>query len=317
MRRSPARSLSNGKHVPVMTGQVKRFLQGCPSGIFVDATLGGGGHTSAVFKSFRDVFTCIGFDLDSQALERTEKTFKEEGVEAELVQSNFARIADHLAMKQIKSISAILYDLGISSQQIDNPESGFSYLQDGPLSLSFDNNHPYAAAQLIEEYSEQQLTSVLKNYGQEPRAKSMARAIKNNPEKVTTTGQLSSLIRKIAGERFFIKTASRIFQALRIAVNDELGSIEKSIDSTIPLLAQGGRIIVISYHSLEDGLVKRLFRKNSGRCICPGKIIACQCGARPLVKIITPKPIQPGMEEIAANPRARSARMRVAEKNAA
>jgi len=317
MRRSPARSLSNGKHVPVMTGQVIRFLQGCPPGIFVDATLGGGGHTSAVFKSFKDVFTCIGFDLDARALERTKKTFKEEGVEAELVQSNFARIADHLAMKQIKSISAILYDLGISSQQIDNPESGFSYLQDGPLGMSFDNNRPYAAARLIEEYSEEQLTVVLKKFGQEPKAKSLARVIKNNPEKITTTGQLSSLIRKVTGERLFIKTASRVFQALRIAVNDELNSIENSIDSTMPLLAPGGRIMVISYHSLEDGLVKRLFRKNSGRCICSGKVIESRCGARSLVKILTPKPIRPDMEEISVNSRARSARLRVAEKNAA
>lgn len=317
MRRSPARSLSNGKHVPVMIGQVKQYLQGCPPGIFVDATLGGGGHTSAVFKSFKDVFTCIGFDLDAQALERTKKTFKEEGVEAELIQSNFARIADHLAMKQIRSISAILYDLGISSQQIDIPESGFSYLQDGPLSMSFDRNCPYTAARLIEECSEQQLTVILKNLGQEPKAKSLARAIKNYPEKITTTGQLASLIRKISGERFFIKTASRVFQALRIAVNDELGSIENSIDSTIPLLAPGGRIVVISYHSLEDGLVKRLFRKNSGRCLCRGKVLKCQCGARSLVKIITPKPVQPDRVEISINPRARSARMRVAEKNAA
>jgi 16S rRNA (cytosine1402-N4)-methyltransferase len=154
-------------------------------------------------------------------------------------------------MKHIESISAILYDLGINSQQIDNPESGFSYLQDGPLSLSFDNTRAYAAAMLIEECSEQRLTDIFKNYGQEPKAKLLARAIKNNPRKITTTGQLSSIIREVVGERFFIKTASRVFQALRIAVNDELGCIEKSIDSTIPLLKAGGRIVVISYHSLR------------------------------------------------------------------
>jgi len=300
-----------------MTAQVKNYLQGCPPGIFVDATLGGGGHTSAVFNSFRDVFTCIGFDLDAQALERTKKTFREEGVEAELVQSNFARIADYLAMKRINSISAILYDLGISSQQIDNPQSGFSYLHDGPLCLSFDNSNPYAAAQFLEQSSEQQLITIFKNYGQEPKARAIARAIKNNSEKITTTGQLSTLVRKISGERYFIKTASRVFQALRIAVNDELGSIQKSIDSVIPMLLPGGVMIVISYHSLEDGLVKQLFRKNSGRCICTGKVIECHCGARPLVQIITAKPVEPDSDEIAANPRARSAKMRVVKKNAA
>jgi 16S rRNA (cytosine1402-N4)-methyltransferase len=317
MRRSPARSLSNGLHIPVMVTQVKQYLQGCPPGIFVDATLGGGGHTIAVYKNFKDVFSCIGFDLDAQALERTKQTFKEEGVEAELVKSNFAQIADYLAMKKIKSISAILYDLGISSQQIDEPKSGFSYLQDGPLGLSFDNDRPYAAAQLIEELSEQQLTEIFWTYGQEPRAKSIARAIKGAPDKIETTGQLAAILRKSGGDRFFIKTASRVFQSLRIAVNDEMGSIRRSIDTVIPLLAPQGRAIVISYHSLEDGLVKQLFKKYSGKCICPGKVIQCQCGARQLVKQVTAKPIQPDADEVAANPRARSAKMRVVEKIAA
>jgi 16S rRNA (cytosine1402-N4)-methyltransferase len=317
MRRSPARFLSDGMHLPVMVAQVKHYLQGCPPGIFVDATLGGGGHTIAIQKNFNDVFSCIGFDLDIQALERTKQTFKQEGVEAELVNSNFAQIADHLAMKKIKSISAILYDLGISSQQIDNPDSGFSYLQDGPLGLSFDINRPYAAAELIESLSERQLTELFWTYGEEPRAKSLAKAIKGAPGKIQTTGQLSTVIRQCSGDRFFIKTASRVFQALRISVNDELGSIQKSLDSTIPLLAPGGRAIVISYHSLEDGLVKRIFRKYSGKCTCSGKVIECQCGAQKLVKLVTSKPIQPDAEEIAANPRARSAKMRVVEKIAA
>jgi 16S rRNA (cytosine1402-N4)-methyltransferase len=317
MRRSPARSLSNGLHIPVMTAQVKQYLHGCPPGIFVDATLGGGGHTIAVYKNFRDVFSCIGFDLDAQALERTKQTFKGEGVVAELVKSNFAQIADYLTMKKIDSISAILYDLGVSSHQIDNPASGFSYLQDGPLGLSFDNDRPYAAAQLIEELSEQQLTELFWTYGQESRARTLVKAIKNNPDKIETTGQLASIIRKVSGDRFFIKTASRIFQALRISVNDELGSIRKSIDSIIPLLAPKGRAIVISYHSLEDGLVKQLFKKYSGKCICPGKVIQCRCGARQLVKLVTSKPIQPDADEIAANPRARSAKMRVVERIAA
>jgi 16S rRNA (cytosine1402-N4)-methyltransferase len=217
-------------------------------------------------------------------------------------------------MKKIESLSAILYDLGISSHQIDNPASGFSYLKDGPLGLSFDNSRPYAAAQLIEELSEQQLTELLRTYGQEPRARSLAKAIKNSPGKIETTGQLASIIRKISGDRFFIKTASRIFQALRISVNDELGNIRKSIDSILPLLKPGGRAIVISYHSLEDGLIKQLFRKYSGRCICTGKIIQCQCGAQKLMKLVTAKPIQPDVDEVAANPRARSAKMRVVER---
>jgi 16S rRNA (cytosine1402-N4)-methyltransferase len=317
MRRSPARSLSNGIHIPVMTAQVKQYLQGCPPGIFVDATLGGGGHTIAVQKSFKDVFSCVGFDLDAQALERTKQALKVEGVEAELVKSNFAQIADYLAMKKIDSVSAILYDLGISSQQIDNPATGFSYLKDGPLGLSFDNSRPYAAAELIEESSEQQLTGILRAYVQEPRARSLARAIKNSPTKIETTSQLASVIRKISGDRFFIKTASRIFQALRISVNDELGNIDKSISSVLLLLKPGGRAIVISYHSLEDGLIKQLFKKYSGRCICPGKVIQCQCGAQKLVKILTAKPVQPDVDEVASNPRARSAKMRVVERIAA
>jgi 16S rRNA (cytosine1402-N4)-methyltransferase len=300
-----------------MAAEVVGYLQGCPSGVFLDATVNGGGHTSAIYKAFKDIFTCVGFDLDGEVIEQTRQTFKDEGIKADLVKLNFADIAGYLPMKNIGSISAILYDLGISSYQIDNPRIGFSYLDDGPLNLSFEDSQTLAAARLIQRLSEQKLAELFKMYGQEPRSKALARAIKNSHNKIETTGQLAAIIRGVVGSKYFIKTAARVFQSLRIEVNDELGNIQQSLESVLPLLKPGGKAIVISYHSLEDGLVKKIFKKYSGKCVCPSNLPECRCGKNNLVRWVTRKPVKPGVDEIASNPRARSAKMRVVERVAA
>jgi 16S rRNA (cytosine1402-N4)-methyltransferase len=314
VRRRPENTLSNLIHQPVMLNRVAELFSNCPAGVLIDATISGGGHLKGVFRVSGDRFRYIGFDLDGLSLKQTKKDFAKLGLKAELVKANFSEISEYLQRRKISTISAILYDLGISSYQIDNPERGFSYLADGPLSMSFDDTRKLAAADLIAKLSEKELADLFKSYGQERRARSLSKAIKKYPEKITTTGQLAQIIRSVVKDRFFIKTAAKCFMAIRIRVNNEFENIEKSLAGVLPLLAFGGRAIVISYNSLEDGLVKRIFKKFSGKCICPPGLPACQCGKQKLVRPVFAKPIRADPDEVLNNRRAHSARLRVVER---
>ena len=314
MRRWPARYSSSDKHLPVLVDTIVEQIGSCPEGVFVDATVGAGGHLLAVFKAYGERFRYYGFDLDGTILKSTSQFFAELGIEAELVNQNFSDIADFLRGRGIESISAILYDLGIGSFQIDNPQRGFSYLGDGPLSMAFDKRQNFSATDVLEEFTERELAELFYEYGEEPKAKSIARAIKRHGGRISTTGELADLIRKTVGQGHFVKSAARVFQALRIKVNNELYHIEKGLESIIPLLKSGGKVLVISYHSLEDRIVKRLFKKYSGKCVCPPKTPVCHCGKIELVRPVFSKPLRPDNEEIAENSRARSARLRVAER---
>ncbi|MCD6161655.1 MAG: 16S rRNA (cytosine(1402)-N(4))-methyltransferase RsmH [candidate division Zixibacteria bacterium] len=314
MRKWPKKSLSDSIHQPVMVKQVIESLSSCPDGIFVDATIGAGGHSREVIKIFGNKFEYIGFDLDSIVLKKAASRLAEYGPETKLIKSNFADIAVHLKSEKIPHISAALYDLGIGSFQIDDPERGFSYLNDGPLGMSFDDTRKYSASDLIANSSEKELFILFRTLGQERKAKSLAKAIKNYPERITTTGQLAQIIRSVAGDKYFIKTASRVFQAIRIEVNAEFENISRSLESVIPLLAVGGRALVITYHSLEDGLVKRIFKKYSGKCVCPPGMPECRCGAQKLIRLVFSKPVVPDSDEVNSNPRARSAKLRVVER---
>ncbi len=317
MRRWPAKSRYDLPHIPVLAERVVEHLRGCPPGYFVDATIGAGGHLQAVHREFRDRFKYIGFDLDGEAIENSRKLLYREGIKAQLVQGNFTEIVGYITREGKLPISAVLYDLGISSTQIDNPERGFSYLHDGPLRLVFDPKQTRTAADLIRECDEAALFRILREYGQEPKAKSIARAIKAEGRSISTTRELAAIIRRIAGPRLFVKTAARVFQALRIKVNEELANLELGLQTLIPLVQNGGRVLVISYHSLEDKIVKIVFRKYSGKCVCPPRTMECRCGKKNIVRILTVKPERPSPEEVAHNPRARSAKLRVAEKIAA
>ncbi len=301
----------------MLAARVVEHLRGCPPGYFIDATLGAGGHLRAVYREFRDRFSYIGFDLDGEVIENTRKLLYREGIKAQLVQKNFSEIADYMTREGKSPISAVLYDLGLSSMQIDDPDKGFSYLHDGPLRLAFDPKQTRTAADLIGASDEAALYRILRDYGQEPRAKSIAKAIKAEGRAITTTSELSAIIRRVVGSRSFLKTAARVFQALRIEVNDELANLEQSLQSIIPSIQLGGRIMVIAYHSLEDRIVKRVFRKYSGKCVCPPRARECRCGKIIIVRALTPKPERPSPEETAGNPRARSAKLRVVEKIAA
>jgi len=314
MRRWPERSSSDEIHLPVMADIIVDQLTNCPDGIFIDSTVGAGGHLKAVFQAHGDRFRYFGFDLDQAILERTRRSLSELGITAELIYSNFSNVADFLQGRGINTISAILFDLGIGSFQVDDPQRGFSYLKDGPLSLAYDPQNSRKASDILRNYTEKELTELFRTYGEEPRAKFLARSIKNHKERITTTGQLSEIIRSVVKDRYFVKTAARVFQALRIKVNQEFDHITRGLESIIPLLATGGKAMVISYHSLEDGIVKRIFKKYSGKCVCRSKQPECTCGKVKLVRPIFSKPVGPGVEEIASNPRARSAKLRIVEK---
>jgi 16S rRNA (cytosine1402-N4)-methyltransferase len=297
-----------------MADRVVEFLATCPDGVLVDATVGAGGHLKEIYKACGSKFEYFGFDLDHRILEQTRQDFADRLIKAELVQANFSSIADYLQRREISEISAVFYDLGIGSYQIDEPRRGFSYLAEGPLTMSFDEDSRIKAVDLIDSLSENELASLFKTYGQERQAKRIARAIKRNPAKITTTGELADLIRSAVGDRFFIKTAARIFMALRIKVNNELENIEKSLETVVPLLKPRGRAAVISYHSIEDGIVKKVFKKFRGRCICPSGLPECRCGKRKIIFPVTKKPVLASSEEVGINPRARSAKLRVVEK---
>jgi 16S rRNA (cytosine1402-N4)-methyltransferase len=314
VRRWHSKPPSNLKHQPVMADRVVEFLSTCPDGVLVDATVGAGGHLKEVYKACESRFEYYGFDLDNRILEQTKKALTDGRIKAELVKANFSTIADFLHRREISEISAVVYDLGIGSYQIDEPGRGFSYLAEGPLTMSFDEDSKMKAVDLIDGLSEKELASVFKTYGQEKHAKRIARAIKRSPEKMTSTGELADLIRSTVGDRYFVKTAARIFMAIRIKVNNELENIEKSLATVIPILKPRGRAAVISYHSVEDGIVKKIFKKFSGRCVCPSGVPECRCGRQKLIIPITKKPITASPAEIGANPRARSAKLRVVER---
>lgn len=317
LRRWPAKLLSDFPHIPVLADRVVHYLKGCPRGFLIDATLGTGGHLRKIYREYQDYFDYVGFDLDTESIEKASEIFYREGIKAKLIKCNFSEISKHIVEEGMFPVSAVLYDLGLSSLQIDNPDKGFSYLSNGPLRMTFDPERSTGAADFLKHCTEQELIVVLTEFGQEPKAKRLAKVIKANIENINSTGELAKLIKKLVGDKYFIKTAARVFQALRIKVNDELSHLKSSLESVIPMVQPAGRLLVISYHSLEDGITKDIFRLNSGRCLCPPRTIECTCGKKKILRIVTSKPERPSAAEIAANPRARSAKLRVAEKIAA
>jgi 16S rRNA (cytosine1402-N4)-methyltransferase len=313
MRRWRGKSSSDLRHLPVMADKVVQLVGECPDGIFVDATVGSGGHLEAVYRAHGSRFQYFGFDIDSEILEQTRGRFSQRNIAAALINSNFSEIAGYLQRRGVSQISAVLFDLGIGSFQIDDPSRGFSYLEDGPLSMSFESRKA-RAADVIKNLSEGELTKLLREYGQEPKAKALARAIKGYPGDLTTAGQLSEIIRSVAGGKRFIKTAARVFQALRIEVNREFINITMGLERILPLIIPGGRALAITYHSLEDHLVKRIFRKYSGHCICPPRTPECRCGKIKLFSSEKAKPLVPSQQEVEVNTRARSAKLRVVKR---
>jgi 16S rRNA (cytosine1402-N4)-methyltransferase len=297
------------KHIPVMAAEIISIFADAPKGVFIDATYGLGGHTREILKAYPNKFKVIGFEKDQDIFKMA---LENKPDDVTLMNMSFSRIEEIIESDSPGPVTGALFDLGLNSAHIDDPERGFSYLNPGPLDLRFDKNSGNPASDAITKLNEKDIQKILSDYGQERRSRQIAREIFS--EKPKTTQSLADLIRKVAGPKGFIKSASRVFQALRIYVNDELNEINIALNGLIPRLASGGRVAVISYHSLEDGLIKRNFRRLAGKCYCEPNVVSCECGAAKYLNVITRKPIRPSDKEVKKNSRSRPARLRYAER---
>jgi 16S rRNA (cytosine1402-N4)-methyltransferase len=295
-------------HIPVMAKEIVEIFTPVPDGIFIDATLGLGGHSAAVKKAFSK-FQIIGIDWDAEMIARGAANLPE-GISVRNM--HFAGLPEMIQREKIGPITGILFDLGLNSAQLDDQSRGFSFMRRGPIDMRYDRSSGLPASEAISRMSEKDLITILKEYGQEKNARAIARAIQQ--ERPSTTDNLALIVERIVGPRRFIKSAARIFQALRIFVNRELDELRTALAGVTPLVATGGRLAVISYHSLEDGIVKRQFLLDSGKCFCGPHLPVCVCGKRNLLKVMTKKPLFSTPEEIERNPRARAARLRYAER---
>ena len=306
-------------HKPVLLSEAISLLAPKPGGIFVDATLGGGGHAAELLERTAPDGVLIGIDRDPEAIEFSRKRLTAYGERARLYQGNHRHIESILRTAGIERIDGAIFDLGVSSHELESGR-GFSFQVDEKLDMRMDptENTP-TAADIVNDLGESELFGLIRDYGEERYARRVARAIVDRRRRgaIRTTRELVDVILSAVGSRYRgqnIHPATRTFQAIRIAVNRELTSAEAGILGTIEALAMGGRICVISFHSLEDRIVKIIFRRLSGRCECPRNLPECRCGAREVLSILTRKPMTPSAEESEANPRSRSAKLRCAER---
>ena len=306
--------------MPVLKNETIEQLHIDPAGTYVDGTFGGGGHASEIISRLNGNGCFVGIDQDQDAVEngRT-KLDAYKNTKIQLVRDNFSNIKTILSDLHIESVDGILLDIGVSSHQLDTGERGFSYMQDAELDMRMDQRNPLTAAHIINTYSEQELLRVIRDYGEERWASRIAQFIVKERARapIETTFQLVEVIKAAipaSARKNGPHPAKRTFQALRIEVNDELGVLERSITDMVDVLKPGGRLCIITFHSLEDRIVKQTFRKLENPCTCPPESPVCVCGKKPVVRVVTRKPIEPSEEELEINPRARSSKLRVAEK---
>lgn len=304
-------------HKPVMLEEVIDWLCVRKNGIYVDGTVGGAGHAYEILKATGGFL--VGIDCDNAALQAAETRLAEFGTRKVLVKANFAELGSVLENLQIKKIDGVLLDLGVSSPQLDQAERGFSFNQPAPLDMRMDRSLKLSAYDVVNSFAQKDLEKIIRTFGEEKMAGRIARAIsqKRRLAPLSTTVELASVIASAVPaklRRLKIHPATRTFQAIRIAVNNELGSIKPAIDSAVNLLNCGGRIGIISFHSLEDRIVKNEFRALTGACICPKDVPICICNQEAKLKVLTKKALTPKAAEIEENPRSRSAKLRVAER---
>ncbi len=309
-------------HLPVLLYECLDGLDIRPDGTYLDCTLGGAGHSSEIFKRLGKGGRLAGIDRDQDAIDAATARMNALSGEGSFtpLHGNFHDAPELLAEADIGPLDGILIDLGVSSHQLDVRERGFSYHDDAPLDMRMDQSQALSAREIVNGYSEDELTRIIKSYGEENWARQIARVIcdRRKESPIETTAQLVGIIDAAIPKKFRAKDGShparRTFQALRIAVNDELDPLEPSLNALVDLLAPGGRLCVITFHSLEDRIVKNAFRTMANPCTCPPNMPVCVCGKKPIVKLVTRKPITAGKEELEANPRARSASLRIVEK---
>ena len=305
-------------HVPVLAEEIVSLLDPRPGETIVDATFGAGGHSSLLAARLRGDGKLIAIDRDPTVAPYFERFRRETGVKARLHHGEFSTVLEHLAENGVKA-DAILLDLGVSSMQLDRPDRGFSYAVDAPLDMRMDPSATYSAQDLVNDSEERDLADIFKRYGEERYARQIARAIvkRRKTQPFERTGDLVEVIKAAipAPARFGEgHPAKRVFQALRIEVNDELGAVERALPAALEMLRPGGRLAVIAFHSLEDRIVKQFLRKQEQGCTCPPDFPVCVCGSLPTMRATPRRAIRPTAAEVARNPRAQSARLRVGTK---
>ena len=301
-------------HVPVLLSEVLENLALGPGDHVIDGTVGGGGHAVGLLQATAPDGRLLGLDRDPEAVARVKERLARESERVQIIQSSFRRIKAVARDMDFPPAGGILLDLGVSSQQLASPVRGFSFVKDGPLDMRFDPSQERTAADLVNHLPVDELAQLLYRFGEERQSRRIARAIEA-ARPLESTRQLARVIQEaVSGGRGRIHPATKSFQALRIAVNDELGVLEEVLPQAVELLRPGGRLAVISFHSLEDRLVKRFFRDQARDCICPPEQPICTCNHKRVLRLITRRPVRPTARETEQNPRARSARLRVAEK---
>lgn len=305
---------ASGAHVSVLYQEVLSVLDLKPGGRHVDGTLGAGGHAAGILEATAPDGQLLGIDRDPQALQLAGQRLRIFGQRLTRKHGSFADLGQHLAEQQWSTVQTILLDLGLSSMQLDDGQRGFSFRSDAPLDMRFDPQQERTAGDLVNQLAEAELADLIFRYGDERKSRQIARAIVMH-RPIHTTMQLARLIEGVLRrDRDKIHPATRTFQALRIAVNGELEAVERGLEQALEVLEPGGRLAVIAFHSLEDRIVKNFMRRESSDCICPPESPVCLCDHQPRLKLLTRRPIRPQPDEIEGNPRARSARLRAAEK---
>ena len=305
-------------HTPVLLHEAVDLLAPKPGGVYVDGTLGAGGHAAEILKRSSPDSVLIGMDQDADAVDRCKKTLASFGNRVIIRQANYRDLPGVLSAVGYAAVDGVLLDLGISWYHLKTPERGFSFMLDGPLDMRMDMSKPRTAADLVNTLPREELVKIIRDYGEDHRANAIARAIEKARARgpITSTAQLAAIVSSVfppyPPRR--IHPATLTFQALRIAVNDELGALRDGLDHLLPVLKPGGRIAVITFHSLEDRMVKQTFVKEAKACVCPPRMPVCACGKIPGLRVLTAKPVTAGDEEVRTNPAARSAKLRAAEK---
>jgi 16S rRNA (cytosine1402-N4)-methyltransferase len=307
-------------HYPVLLEEVLQYVNAAEGTSFIDATVGAGGHARAILKQNKKA-RVLGLDRDAETLAQLQKEFKSEKLSSRvsLVHSNYADVSKVAAREGFSEVSGILLDLGFSSMQLDDPARGFSFQGDGPLDMRFDRKQQLTAAEVLNKYQEEKLAEIFKAYGEENFSKRIARqvVVHRKVSPLSAASEVLSLIRQALPAPVRHKAADsarRIFQAIRIEVNGELKNLEKALPDMIDLLAPNGRLVIISFHSLEDRIVKNFFNNLAKGCTCPSDFPQCVCGKNPAIKILTKKPVTASDAELAKNSRSKPAKLRAAQK---
>lgn len=308
------------KHKSVLLKETIENLNIKPDGIYVDGTLGGGGHAYEVCKRLSSKGRFIGIDQDEDAIKAATRRLMEFEDKVKIIRSNYCDMREALAEAGVFKVDGIVLDLGVSSYQLDDPERGFTYrVEDAPLDMRMDRRQEFTAKELINTYSEMELYRIIRDYGEDKFAKNIAKHIvaARAEKPIETTGELTEIIKAAIPAKIRMNAghpAKRTFQAIRIELNKELEVLQNSLEDMIDLLQPGGRICIITFHSLEDRIVKSIYKKSENPCTCPSDFPVCVCGKKPLGRVITRKPVLPTEEELEYNSRAKSAKLRVFEK---